>query len=161
MKSVEELLQTQRIVKLQYSDRYIRTSMVAAVLVEIHKVINTYSPDVVLDIITLPTQCKQESDFEFMSDLERDTYINKLWKIHSLVVNLEVNSTPQHERFFTIVFSNGEKVTVLLDNGVSYWCYIDKNARFIRIPEDPCAKMSTETTIRAKYPSMPVFVVIE
>jgi len=63
--------------------------------------------------------------------------------------------------FFTIVFSTGEKVTVLLDNGVSYWCYIDKNARFIRIPEDPSAKMSTETTIRAKYPSMPVFVVIE
>ena len=161
MKSVEELLQTQRIVKLQYSDRYIRTSMVAAILVEIHKVFNKYSPDVVLDIITLPTHCQQESDYEFMSDLERDTYINKLWEIHSLAVNLIVNSSPQHERFFTIVFSTGSKVTVLLDNGVSYWCYIDKNSRFIRIPDDPNAKMSTETTIRAKYPSMPVFVVIE
>lgn len=161
VKSVSDLLTKQRIVKLEYTDRYVRTSMVAAILVEIHKALNFYSPHVTLEIITLPTDCRKQTPYEFISDLERETYLNKLWHLNALSVKLTHVDNPKHERCLTIDFDSGAKISVLIDNGVSYWCYVETCKQYLRVMDTPTIKTSTESLLSAKYPSMPVFVVLE
>jgi DEAD/DEAH box helicase domain-containing protein len=155
------LLDRNQVVKIAYSDRYLRTPMSAAILVSIHKKLTTLTGDVVLQITSRPINHRETgSKFEFISEAERETYLNQLWEATDLKYELALSQGTKHERYLLLETTDGHKVTILIDCGLSFWDYVASESEFMRADKKPTKDTweSTELSSRFEENEMPVVI---
>jgi len=159
--SVKTLLESQPIVSLEYSDRYLRTPMSAAILVCIHKKLASLHSPAQLRVITRRVVERDKgSKFEFISDEERASYVTRLWNANNLACELVLSKDTRHERYLLLETADGQRVTVLIDGGLSFWDYVVTEQDSMRADRQANQKTLESTQISSRFEESEMPVVI-
>jgi hypothetical protein len=160
--SVKTLLESQPIVSLEYSDRYLRTPMSAAILVCIHKKLASLHSPAQLRVITRPVVERDKgSKFEFISDEERASYVTRLWNANNLACDLVLSKDTRHERYLLLETADGQRVTVLIDGGLSFWDFVVTEQDSMRADRQPNQRTLESTQISSRFEESEMPVVIK
>jgi len=129
---LKKLIMTESVISIHYSDRYLNSPLVAILLIQVIKELETRCPyidsqtqfSVKLAEVTTQHYSRENSVWDdWLDNNKREKAISSTLDYLGISANVGVyrKINMPHSRAIEIEFSSGKKATIRLDEGFSYW----------------------------------------